>query len=210
MEFKSVPSSILPKYVLEIENNTGKRLRILSLENFEISEYPKLIKSLAPPFIVFTGTAYGLSLSNQKVGNILISSDAATYDILPTIVKGGKQFDISPKLPSLRSSNGLAQKFSGVGKFNKAEIGGLLLGPDFPANYDSRDQLRKHYPQFIGASVTDFSLVEYLTDENAPWIVVKAIAGWANGKSAAPIDKDIALKNSLKFVLDVVLIHILR
>ena len=98
------------------------------------------------------------------------------------MVSGDKRRNIAIQSSSINASADLLAVLSKNGKFIIARPGGVLVGPDI-SNNDASDQLRKSYSEFLGVSVVDHLLLEYLTDERIPWIIAEAIARWADGKN---------------------------
>lgn len=208
LQIKLIPPSTLPVPVLEVNNNPSIRVSIASLEKLQMPEFRALMKSFAPSAVVISGTGFGMNTQEQKVRDILIAKEVLKYIIQPSVLRGKRHLVLNIQDKSLTTSGQLYNMFSKAGEyidFRKASHTGIILmGVDLPQDFDFREQLRRITPSPIGVAHIDFKLIEYLVDYEIPWILVKAVAGWPDGRATDSIQKELALQKSLGFVIDVV------
>jgi nucleoside phosphorylase len=132
------------------------------------------------------GIAFGKDPSKQKVADVLVASQVISYEPqrvgdTQTVPRG----PITPTNPTLlnRFENVLDWTFLRPdGSRCRREVGPLLSGeklvddPAFKADPFAR------YPQAIGGEMEGVGLAAAAVRQGVPWILVKAICDWADGK----------------------------
>lgn len=158
------------------------------------------IENINPSEIIMVGLAFGVRPGRQKLGDILVSHTLAPYEFQKTnnqALLRGERVNASLSLIDLARSTDFDWKQP------KVHIGLILSGEKLVNNLEFRDQLIKNAPEAIGGEMEGSGLYTAATVAKVNWIMVKAIADWADGAKTVDGVKNqsLAARNAARFVL---------
>jgi nucleoside phosphorylase len=140
-----------------------------------------LIVALNPKYVLMPGIAFGLDVSKQKIGDILISTHVCPYEKQrvgqkETIQRGEKV----PSSPSLLSTLRVVKQ-----KWKKADMhfGIIMSGEKLVDNPDLVAQLKEIQPEAIGGEMEGAGLYAAAYRKKTDWILFKSIVDWGMGKT---------------------------
>jgi nucleoside phosphorylase len=172
-----------------------------------ISTTLRILPHLNPRFLIMVGIAFGVDESKQSIGTVLISRKVLGYEqqrvgtaedgIARINVQRGSITDASPELVSLLEA--------ATGVWNEApiEIGLMLSGEKLVDNVDFREDLKLIADgEAIGGEMEGVGLVVATAEKPTPWVIVKAICDWADGKKSEQKKERqmLAAKNAVSLV----------
>jgi nucleoside phosphorylase len=139
-----------------------------------------------PKAIVMVGIALGKDPSKQKIGDVLVASQVISYE--PERVGETQVVSRGPISPA---NTTLLNRFENVphwsfcrpdGSRCERHVGPLLSGEKLVDDPAFKAQLFERYPQAIGGDMEGVGLAAAAIRHGAPWILVKAICDWADGR----------------------------
>jgi nucleoside phosphorylase len=163
-----------------------------------------------PSSIIMVGIAFGVDKSRQQVGDLLVSKQIADYELarIGTSTSGGQSIVIRGDRP--QASGRLLQRIRAAlpdWDGNKVNIGLMLSGDKLVDNVDYRnDIVRSTGGEAIGGEMEGRGLYSSAHSRKVDWIVVKAVADWADGSKRArgrAQRQQIAASSAAKFIRSV-------
>jgi nucleoside phosphorylase len=139
-----------------------------------------------PKAVVMVGIALGKDPVKQKIADVLVASQVISYE--PQRV-GEEQ--VVPRGPITPASTTLLNRFENVphwffcrpdGSKCERHVGPLLSGEKLVDDPAFKAELFRRYPQAIGGEMEGVGLAAAAVRHGVPWILVKAICDWADGK----------------------------
>jgi len=139
-----------------------------------------------PRAFVMAGIALGKDPIKQKIADVLIASQIISYE--PQRI-GEKQ--TIPRGPITPSNTTLLNRFENVlnwsfhrpdGSRCECHVGPLLSGEKLVDDPTFKASLFSHHPQAIGGEMEGVGLAAAAVRHGVPWILVKAICDWGDGK----------------------------
>jgi nucleoside phosphorylase len=139
-----------------------------------------------PRAIVMAGVALGKDPVKQKIADVLVASQVISYEPqrvgeTQTINRG----PIPPANPTLLNRFDIVPHWSFCrpdGSKCKREVGPILSGEKLVDAAAFKASLLARYPQAIGGDMEGVGLAAAAVRHGVPWILVKAICDWADGK----------------------------
>jgi nucleoside phosphorylase len=138
-----------------------------------------------PRAIIMVGIAFGQNPSKQKMADVLVASKIISYEqqrVSGQLVDRGS---IPPSNPTLlnRFDNPVGWTFFHPdGSKSNCRIGPILSGEKLVDDPKFKADLLKRFPQAIGGDMEGVGLCAAAIRSGVPWILVKAICDWADGK----------------------------
>ncbi|MER8722336.1 hypothetical protein NKH64_28975 [Mesorhizobium sp. M0999] len=190
----------------------GNRVAVVKVEmgsastGGSITTTMRVVPHLKPRFVIMVGIAFGVDEKKQSIGTVLVSRQILNYDQqrVGTTASGavkltprGARTDASPVLVSL------LEAASGVWDEAPVKTGLILSGDKLVDNVDFREQLKTFADgEAIGGEMEGGGLAVGAAETSAPWIVVKAICDWGDGKKSVKKKERQALaaKNAVSLV----------
>ncbi|XP_044174658.1 5'-methylthioadenosine/S-adenosylhomocysteine nucleosidase-like isoform X2 [Acropora millepora] len=145
---------------------------------------PKAVRTLHPKAVICVGYCAGLKEEKVKLGDVIISSELATY--APTNV--GVQVTVSSRLSRMlkRADDGWeTPKNSEDLKVNVHKVGLLLSGPEVVSSDKRRMELIERYPDAIGVEMEGEGLYPFAHDLATEWVVIKGVSDYAGDNKSA-------------------------
>ena len=139
-----------------------------------------------PKALVMVGIALGNDPAKQKIADVLVASQVISYE--PQRV-GEKQ--VVSRGPITPTSTTLLNRFENVTHWSfcrpdglkcERHVGPLLSGEKLVDDPVFKAELFDRYPQAIGGEMEGVGLAAAAVRHGVPWILVKAICDWADGK----------------------------
>lgn len=146
-----------------------------------------------PKLVLMVGIAFGVNSQKQRIGDVLVSEAIIPYNFKR--VGENKTFQRSPSAPA---SNFLLNRFKNVRtweyllprkKVSRIVIGQILSGEELIDNEDYRNQLLQDNLNAKGGEMEGAGIYAACAD-NYPWIIVKGICDFADGKKGTNKDKN--------------------
>ena len=146
------------------------------------------VQTLKPNAVIMGGIAFGKNKEKQNFGDVLISkaicqyesgriNEDGTYDYRGSITDANiilfNRFTQSPNYSFL---------YNDSDKFVNVTGGHLLSGEKLIDNKEFKQELFRQYPVAIGGEMEGVGLYSACEVLNTPWIVIKSICDWADGK----------------------------
>jgi nucleoside phosphorylase len=162
----------------------------------------KAIRALDPGAVIAVGIAFGVSGSDQSIGDVLLSKQLRLYDLQ----RAGAEIVLRGDKP--HASSWLINYFDSFRqvKWKGARVwpGVILSGERLIDNIDYRDQLLKFEKDAVGGEMEGAGLYVSSHDHKVDWIVIKAICDWADGnkKSNKTQRQKKAAENAAEFVVE--------
>jgi nucleoside phosphorylase/uncharacterized protein YjbI with pentapeptide repeats len=189
----------LPYYDLG-EHGGVKVIQVISRQGEEETQATahRVCGLFKPRALIGVGIAFGMNPAKQRMGDVLVSRDIQGYDLQRinangTLTPRGTCRDATPSL--LRRIYALDQSRlngpqAGLG-WPRVHFGRLVSGSPLVDNLDYRESLKKLYGNVIGGEMEGSGLSLPAREDGVPWIVVKAICDWGDGrKGTATKDRD--------------------
>lgn len=139
-----------------------------------------------PRAVVMVGIALGKDPAKQKIADVLVASQVISYE--PQRVG---ETQVVPRGPITPASTTLLNRFENVphwsfcrpdGSRCERHVGPLLSGEKLVDDPAFKAELFDRYPQAIGGDMEGVGLAAAAVRHGVPWILVKAICDWADGK----------------------------
>jgi nucleoside phosphorylase len=139
-----------------------------------------------PKAVIMVGIALGKDPTSQKIADVLVASQVISYE--PQRVGATHVVSRGPITPA---NTTLLNRLENVPHWSfvrpdgsKCEryVGPLLSGEKLVDDPAFKAELFARYPQAIGGDMEGVGLMAAAVRHGLPWIVVKAICDWADGK----------------------------
>lgn len=140
-----------------------------------------------PRAIIMVGIAFGKDPKTQKIADVLVASDIIRYDESQRIgtTEINDRCSIPPSNTTLlnRFKNAFDWKFTRPDSSDcKPIIGAILSGQKLVDNLDFKTKLFERFPHAVGGEMEGDGLSAAAGRLSKPWILVKSICDWADGK----------------------------
>ncbi|WP_052887408.1 hypothetical protein [Thermogemmatispora carboxidivorans] len=165
------------------------------------------IRHLQPRAVIMVGIAFGLKPDEQRIGDILVARQILAYELQAVVAREGQRsvrlrgdrVTASPLLLD-RCKSG-AKSWPG----QRVQFGLLLSGEKLINDKEYRDQLQALEPEAIGGEMEGAGLCAAAQHHKVDWILVKAIADWADGFKHVNKERRQrkAASNAARFILHV-------
>jgi nucleoside phosphorylase len=139
-----------------------------------------------PRAIIMAGIAFGKDPMKQQFADVLVASEIIPYEQqrvgVTEIVQRGI---IPPSNPTLlnRFDNVVGWEFLRPdGVKAKCRLGSILSGEKLVDDPEFKASLLRQFPQAIGGEMEGVGLCAAAIRSSVPWILVKAISDWGDGK----------------------------
>lgn len=167
------------------------------------------INDLRPPAIIMLGIAFGLRPQSQQIGDILVSRQIMLYDLQRVGSDGQGEILTRTRGERAAASHWLLDRFrTGRDSWHGADIdfGLVLSGDKLVDNPHFRDQLLRLEPEAIGGEMEGAGLYAAAQRNRVDWILVKAIADWADGNKGEnkKANQALAARNAALFTMHVI------
>ncbi|RAQ96547.1 5'-methylthioadenosine/S-adenosylhomocysteine nucleosidase family protein [Thermogemmatispora tikiterensis] len=141
------------------------------------------IRHLQPRAVIMVGIAFGLKPDEQHIGDILVARQILAYELQAVVAREGQR-SVRLRGDRVTASPLLLDRFkSGVKSWSgqRVQFGLLLSGEKLINDKEYRDQLQALEPEAIGGEMEGAGLCAAAQHHKVDWILVKAIADWADG-----------------------------
>lgn len=163
------------------------------------------IEQLSPVAVVMVGTAFGMKLLEQNLGDILISTHIFDYEV--------RQVNDKEKIYAKReqppaSDRLLARLKEGADSWQdgaEIQFGLFLSGSNVIDNQAFVEGIQKLAPEAIGGEMAGAGLYAVAQRYKLNWVIIKAICVWADGKQKQDIGRlqKLAAENAARFTFHV-------
>ncbi|GGJ56133.1 pentapeptide repeat-containing protein [Deinococcus roseus] len=153
--------------------------------------------------IIATGICFGINPKKQNIGDVLISSHIAEYELNRVEATGEQRRGSIPEAPARLVQAATVLKHQRNLGWPDIEVGLLLSGEKLIDHLAFRDQLKADYPTAIGGEMEGMGTLQAASAEGVPWLVVKAICDFADGQkntSSKERDQKLAAGNAAQVV----------
>jgi nucleoside phosphorylase len=146
---------------------------------------PEALRTWQPKAIIMPGIAFGEDPGKQKMADVLVASQIIPYEKQR---RGEKTIFRDPIPPSNallqnRFENALDWRFDRPdGRPCKLRIGPILSGEKLVDDLKFKAELFAHFPEAIGGEMEGAGVAAAAGRMRVPWILVKAICDWGDGK----------------------------
>lgn len=169
------------------------------------------IRALSPKAVILVGIAFGLQADRQQIGDVLVSRQIQDYDPQRYGTGPDQQLLIHLRGNRVMATEWLLDRFS-AGKHDwpglaTIHVGLLLSGSLLIDHHDTRERLVHLVPGALGGEMEGAALCDVALRTHVSWIVVKAIADWADGhkRQCEQEQQKHAAENAAQYVF-----HVLR
>jgi nucleoside phosphorylase len=139
-----------------------------------------------PKAVIMVGIAFGKDSAEQKIGDVLVATEIIDYDVvrieLDGIVDRGSRppsnrnllvlFEQAHEWEFIRPDKSLCRLISGP----------VISGDKLVDNPEFKADLFKRFPHAKGGEMEGIGFCSAANSLQKPWILVKAICDWADGK----------------------------
>lgn len=138
-----------------------------------------------PKAIIMVGIAFGKNPTKQKIADVLVASQIIPYE------KQRIGEKIIPRDPIPPSNTTLLNRFENVhnwqftrpdGTYCSIKVGPILSGEKLVDDPDFKAKLFQQFPEAIGGEMEGAGLCAASGRVRIPWILVKSICDWGDGK----------------------------
>ncbi len=146
----------------------------------------KALENWKPKAVIMVGIAFGKNFAEQKLGDVLVATEIIDYEVnyigLDGIVDRGS------RPPTNRNLLGLFEQayewgFNRPdGSFCKLIPGSVLSGDKLVDNPKFKADLFRRFPHAKGGEMEGIGFCSAANSLQKPWILIKAICDWADGK----------------------------
>ncbi|MFA5903554.1 MAG: pentapeptide repeat-containing protein [Desulfobacula sp.] len=168
------------------------------------------MREVLPRYIVAVGIAFGVDPEKQPIGQILYSETLQDYNLLKVgtnINTGQRIIDIrgekvTPNPTLLNRVQSAADRWRLSGNDITIKPALILSGDKLVDNLDYRQQLLELFPEARGGEMEATGVYSASREEETPWIVIKAICDYADGKKRENKEErqKLAASNAANFV----------
>nr|BBH94275.1 hypothetical protein KTA_24740 [Thermogemmatispora argillosa] len=141
------------------------------------------IRHLQPRAVIMVGIAFGLKPEEQRIGDILVARQILAYELQAVVAREGQR-SVRLRGDRVTASALLLDRFKSGAKSwqgQRVQFGLLLSGEKMINDKEYRDQLQALEPEAIGGEMEGAGLCAAAQHYKVDWILVKAIADWADG-----------------------------
>lgn len=143
------------------------------------------IRTLSPQAIILVGIAFGLKKGFQQIGDVLVSRQIQDYDPQRYGTGPDQRLLLHLRGNRVMATEWLLDRFS-AGKYDwqgspTIHIGLLLSGSLLIDHSEMRERLLHLAPEALGGEMEGAAFCDVALRKRVDWIVVKAIADWADG-----------------------------
>ncbi len=143
------------------------------------------IRALSPEAVILVGIAFGLKTGCQQIGDVLVSRQIQDYDPQRHGTGPDQQLLLHLRGNRVTATEWLLDRFS-AGKHDwqgpaTIHTGLLLSGSLLIDHREMRERLLHLAPEALGGEMEGATFCDVALRNHVDWIVVKAIADWANG-----------------------------
>ncbi|MBX5458066.1 MAG: hypothetical protein IRZ31_14320 [Thermogemmatispora sp.] len=141
------------------------------------------IRHLQPRAVIMVGIAFGLKPGEQHIGDILVARQILAYELQAVVAREGQR-SVRLRGDRVTASPLLLDRFKSGAKSwmgQRVHFGLLLSGEKLVNDKEYRDQLQALEPEAIGGEMEGAGLCAAAQHHKVDWILVKAIADWADG-----------------------------
>ncbi|WP_376797446.1 hypothetical protein [Thermogemmatispora sp.] len=141
------------------------------------------IRHLGPRAVIMVGIAFGLKPGEQRIGDILVARQILAYELQAVVAREGQR-SVRLRGDRVTASPLLLDRFRSGKKSWKGQsvhFGLMLSGEKLINDREYRDQLQALEPEAIGGEMEGAGLCAAAQHYKVDWILVKAIADWADG-----------------------------
>ena len=144
------------------------------------------IRVWRPRAVLMIGIAFGKDPTKQNIADVLVAAQIISYE--PQRVREDQTI---PRGPITPSDSTLMDRFDNVihwcfarpdGSHCQRQIGPLLSGEKLVDDSGLKRSLFDRYPQAIGGEMEGVGFAAAADRERVPWILVKAVCDWGDGK----------------------------
>lgn len=164
------------------------------------------IRKLRPRTVIMVGIAFGVNPAEQQIGDILVADRLLCYEFqrLGTDQSGAPEIRLRGDRPA--ASLSVLDRFRAAFLYwegARVSFGLLLSGEKLIDNVNFRDELLQAAPDALGGEMEGSGLYAAAHLNQRDWILVKAIADWADGNKARgkAQNQQRAATNAAAFVL---------
>lgn len=188
---------LLGKYLVVVVrcNGMGSQSRDGSLNT--VSE---AIRVWQPKAVLMPGICFGRDSEKQKIGDVLIADMLVMYEVArvgeEVIDRGPKPQPHSVLLDRFMSSDAVSACLDD--KRFRVVRGPLLSGEKLVDDSIFKQKLFLRFPETIGGEMEGAGLYSACSRNNIPWILIKSICDWGEGKSDD--GQELASKNCMYFI----------
>jgi nucleoside phosphorylase len=146
---------------------------------------PEAIRTWQPRAIIMPGIAFGKSPAKQKMADVLVASQIVPYEKQRLGQHTNFRDPIPPSNAALqnRFENALDWRFERPdGEPCALLIGPILSGDKLVDDPEFKAFLISNFPEAIGGEMEGAGLAAAAGRSSVPWILVKAICDWGDGK----------------------------
>lgn len=144
------------------------------------------ISALQPKFVLMVGIAFGVDMTKQNIGDVLVSDKLIPYEIqrvsANTILWRGSKPEANNSLRNSFKSIKVWDSQLPNGEKSTLELCDILTGEKLVDNTDYRNELLTQFPTAKGGEMEGAGLYAACQDKSLPWILVKAICDFADGQ----------------------------
>lgn len=135
-----------------------------------------LITDFNADVIINSGSAGGIG-ENQKVGDVVISTETAYHDVDATAFDY-KYGQLPGKQPRFKASTKWVDAISKAGQKTGLSIekGLIVSGDQFVASKDAIQEIKRHFPDALSAEMEGAAVGQVATDHDIPYVVVRAMS----------------------------------
>ena len=146
---------------------------------------PEAIRTWQPKAIIMPGIAFGKDPAKQKMADVLVASQIIPYDHQRVGEQTIFRAAIPPSNATLlnRFENALDWRFERPdGRPSNLRVGPILSGGKLVDNLEFKMSLFKEKPEAVGGEMEGAGLAGAAGRNRVPWILVKGICDWGDGK----------------------------
>jgi nucleoside phosphorylase len=143
------------------------------------------ITHISPKFVLMVGIAFGVNKTKQNIGDVLVSKTISQYEIQrlgeENIWRGSKPEANIFLRNCFKNIRGWEFKLPNEEKA-KIEVCEILSGEKLVDDIDYREDLLSEFPNAKGGEMEGAGLYTACNDKDIPWVLVKSICDFADGK----------------------------
>jgi nucleoside phosphorylase len=147
------------------------------------------MSDLQPKYIIAVGIMFGVDPNKQKIGHVMYSRQLQNYDLKkigtdertgePKITPRGDRVSANPRF--LSRVRDAADHWPEGRDEGKPEDALLLSGDNLIDNFDYREMLLRQFDEAKGGEMEASGIYSAAREEEAQWMVIKAICDYADG-----------------------------
>tara|TARA_R110001606_G_scaffold373372_1_gene530736 strand:+ start:161 stop:2551 length:2391 start_codon:yes stop_codon:yes gene_type:complete len=146
------------------------------------------IRSLSPKAVIMAGIAFGRTEEKQRLGDILVCKSLIMYEQSRFNNNGSIDSRGAKPEPNRTLFNRMTQdsefqfEYEGVDTVSQVIAGGILSGEKLIDNPEEKNNLFNRFSDAIGGEMEGTGVYTECASQSIPWILVKSICDWADGK----------------------------